>query len=72
MVTMALDALDAVKKRPKSIEDPPSLTRRASKKKVKLQRTGLSQKELRLVLLETLYAFGGDATTREMVPSLGW
>jgi hypothetical protein len=70
MVTMALDALDAVKKRPKSIEDPPSLTRRASKKKVKLQRTGLSQKELRLVLLETLYAFGGDATTREIRTSI--
>jgi hypothetical protein len=70
IVAMALDALDSITTRTRRAKLASTQASRPNKKRVKLQRTGLSQKELRMVLLETLYAMGGDATTREVRNSL--
>jgi len=68
---MALDALDAVKRKRAgvaSVSSPKSQTKKenpASRRKNRF-----SQKELRILLLETLFGLGGDASTGEVQASL--
>ena len=69
IVSRALDALDTIKqKRPLDVaaSSPEPLTNKARSRR----KNRFSQKEIRILLLETLYGLGGDASTRQVQSSM--
>jgi hypothetical protein len=71
IVSMALDALDAAKRGPAVVATVSSSKPPAKKEKPASRRKNrFSQKELRILLLETLYGLGGNASTGEVQASL--
>src|ERR1700720_2273493 len=65
IIIMALDALDAAKQKRTAVAMQPKIDKARSRRKNRF-----SQKEIRILLLETLYGLGGDASTRQVQASI--
>jgi len=65
IIIMALDALDAAKQKRTAVAMQPKINKARSRRKNRF-----SQKEIRILLLETLYGLGGDASTRQVQASI--
>lgn len=66
IIGMALDALDAAKRKRTAVSSTPKKIRKPRSRRS----NRYSQKEIRVVLLETLYALGGDASTQQVQASI--
>ena len=66
IVSMALDALDAAKGQQKPVSSAPEKIREPRSRRS----TRYSQKEIRVFLLETLYALGGHASSQQVQASM--
>ena len=68
IISRALDALDAIKQKRTRVaasSPKPLISKARSRRKNRF-----SQKEIRILLLETLYGLGGDASTRQVQSSM--
>jgi hypothetical protein len=66
IVCMALDVLDAAKGKRTAVSSAPEKIRKPRSRRS----NRYSQKEIRVLLLETLYALGSDASTQEIQASI--